>query len=176
MVGVQEFNGGRDVMSEEAVVKADGEGGGADGGSEALEKVLVLEQAKNKALVAEVIALEDEVVNRVMADFDAVVSDETRGFWRGQILANREVAVLALTELANAKRALVDGAGGVRRPMHNRAQSRPVVPAVGGGGAAGGETDERAARIRNRAHEISRADRVAFSVAFRRAEMEVAGG
>jgi hypothetical protein len=170
------------AMSEETVVgKTDGDGSG----NEALEKALVLEQAKNKALVAEVIALEDEVVNRVMADFDAVVSDETREFWREQIVSNRAPAVAALTELANAKRGVSDGSGGTKRPLHNRSQARPAVPAVGGGtvvspaagsGQAGNEPDERAAKIRNRAHEISRADRVAFPVAFRRAEMEIAGG
>jgi hypothetical protein len=133
---------------------------------------LRFEQAKNKVLMDQVIGLEDEVVNRVMADFDAVVSDETRPFWREQLLANREQAEVALTELVNAK----TGVAGTRRPMHNRAVSRPVVPAVGGGASAGGETDERAARIRNRAHEISRADRVAFPMAFRRAELEFGGG
>ena len=53
--------------------------------------------------------------------------------------------------------------------------------AVGGGGAGGGavaaasEADDRAAKIRNRAHEISRAERVPFSAAFSRAERELAG-
>jgi hypothetical protein len=151
-------------------VKAGGDGAQA-GAVQDTAAALRFEQAKNKVLLDQVIGLEDEVVNRVMADFDAVVSDETRPFWREQLLANREQAEAALTELANAKA----GAAGSRRPMHNRALSRPVVPAVGGGAAAGGETDERAARIRNRAHEISRADRVAFPAAFRRAEQELGG-
>jgi hypothetical protein len=44
---------------------------------------------------------------------------------------------------------------------------------VPGPGAAGAVTDSRAVKIRNRAHEIARSDKVAFSVAFRRAEKEV---
>jgi hypothetical protein len=35
--------------------------------------------------------------------------------------------------------------------------------------------DDRAAKIRNRAQEISKADRVTFAAAFRRAELEVGG-
>jgi hypothetical protein len=57
-----------------------------------------------------------------------------------------------------------------------------LVPAAAGGAAAGpstgsgqGDTDDRAAKIRNRAHEISRAERVPFSAAFRRAEREMMG-
>ena len=140
------------------------------------------EKAKNDVLLGEVIALEDEVVNRAMADFDAIVSDETREFWRGQLLTNREMATAALTELARAKQGLAGDGASTRRPLHNRSLVRPMAPtAVGGGGAGGGvaaaasEADDRAARIRNRAHEISRAERVPFSAAFSRAERELSG-
>jgi hypothetical protein len=152
---------------------------------EQLRNSLRFEKAKNEALLGEVITLEDEFVNRTMAEFDAVVSDETRKDWRELLLTNRDMAIGLLTELAQAKRVLVaggDGAG-TRRPLHNRSLSRPVAPvAVGGGGGAGtgtapaaSEADDRAAKIRNRAHEISRTDRVPFSAAFRRAEREFAG-
>ena len=149
---------------------------------ERLTNSLRFEKAKNEVLLGEVVALEDEVVNRSMAEFDAVVSDETREFWRGQLLTNREMATMALTELARAKQGGASG-DSTRRPLHNRSLSRPMAPAVLGGGGAGGgggaaaasEADDRAAKIRNRAHEISRAERVPFSAAFRRAEMEVGG-
>ncbi len=159
--------------------------GGGGGGEEALRlaNALRFEQAKNKVLLDEVIALEDEVVNRCMADYEAVVSDETREFWREQILSNREVASVALGELARARtpEPLARGpAGGVtatRRPLHNRALARPVVPNVASGGTAApaGESDERAAKIRNRAQEISKSERIPFSSAFRRAERELGG-
>lgn len=168
-------------MSEKVEGKTDGAAGGGGAGTEVerLTNALRFEKAKNEVLLGEVIALEDEVVNRCMTDFDAVVSDETREFWREQLLTNRELATAALTELARAKQGLTaGGAGGAttRRPLHNRSVSRPTAPAaVGGGGAAVTDGDDRAARIRNRAHEISKAERVPFSSAFRRAEREVAG-
>ena len=177
-------------MSDKADGKTDGAGGGGGDGTGTaaevtrLSNALRFEKAKNEVLLGEVIALEDEVVNRSMADFDAVVSDETREFWREQLLTNRDMATAALTELARAKQGLVaggDGAG-TRRPLHNRSLTRPMAPTVLGGGGAGGgaavaasEADDRAARIRNRAHEISRADRVPFSAAFSRAERELGG-
>ena len=46
---------------------------------------------------------------------------------------------------------------------------------TGAGQTGAGEGDDRAAKIRNRAHEISKAERVPFSTAFRRAEREIGG-
>ncbi len=177
-------------MSEKVDGKEDGAATGAAGATVEIERLanaLRFEKAKNDVLLGEVVALEDAVVNRCMADFDAVVSDETREFWREQLLTNRDAATTALTELARAKQMPVTGAAQAgataRRPLHNRTVARPVAPAgVGGGGAAAGtgqvgtgESDDRAAKIRNRAHEISKADRVPFSAAFRRAEREISG-
>ena len=179
-------------MSEKTDGKTDGAAGAAGtvvAGAEVerLSNALRFERAKNEVLLGEVIALEDEVVNRCMADFDAVVSDETREFWREQLLSNRDMASAALTELARAKQGLVvaSGAGGAavtRRPLHNRSLARPMAPAVVGGGAGGGggspganDADDRAAKIRNRAHEISKAERLPFSAAFSRAERELSG-
>ena len=169
-------------MSDKADGKTDGAGqAGASGGGQTgeptdpvvLANALRFEKAKNKVLLDEVTALEDEVVNRCMEDFDAVVSDETREFWREQLLTNRDAATAALKEM---QRNRVAGAEVTRRPLHNRATARPV-PGAASGAAAGsgqaGDTDDRAAKIRNRAHEISKAERVPFSVAFRRAEKEL---
>jgi hypothetical protein len=171
-------------MSDETKVK---EGAGAAAEMETLANALRFERAKNKVLLDEVIALEDEMVNRCMADFESVVSEETQGFWREQLLTNRELATSALRELATAKAggggAAAEGSqgggagqGGTRRPLHNRAMTRPAArQGYVGQAAAVGETEDRAAKIRNRAHEISRAERVPFSAAFRRAEREVRG-
>lgn len=166
-------------------------GAGAGGGGSGdevfrLANALRFERAKNQVLLDEVIALEDEMVNRSMADFEAVVSDETREFWREQLLTNREAATVALGELARAMQREPTPASGhpsregiARRPLHNRSLARPVVPGMASGGTAspagGSEADERAAKIRNRAQEISRAERVPFSAAFRRAEKELSG-
>jgi len=136
---------------------------------------LASEQAKTTTLLTEVVALEDEIVNRCMSDFAGVVSDESREYWREQLLTNRKGAVVALTELATAKKATAPAAPAVRQPMHNRATARPVAPAVVGGGGTDADADGKAAKIRNRAHEISGAERVPFSAAFRRAERELGG-
>ena len=163
--------------------------------TEQLANALQFEKAKNEVLLGEVVALEDAIVNRCMEDFNAVVSDETRNDWRELLLTNRDMAIGLLTELARAKQGLaaggavgrdtLTGSGQARRPLHNRSVVRPVAPAgVGGGGTGGGssagsgqasEADDRAAKIRNRAHEISKVERVPFSAAFRRAEREISG-
>ena len=148
---------------------------------DALANALRFEQEKNKLLLDEVVALEDELVNRCLEEHGALLSDETREFWRAQLLRNRADATAALAELAKAAGkpgtetpAAGAGDGTARRPLHNRAQARPVVPPVaGGGGTSGGE--DRAARIRNRAQELAAVERIPFSVAFRRAEREVGG-
>ncbi len=132
------------------------------------------EQEKNKILLDEVIALEDALVNRQMAEFDAVISDDTRDFWREQLLSNREKAEGALRELVQAKGGTEDGSR--RRPLHNRATARPQnrgadgSPAADGGAAAG-----VAVKIRNRAHELRKTEGIPFSTAFRRAEKEICG-
>ena len=149
-------------MSEKTDGKTDGAAGAAGGAAgagaevERLSNALRFERAKNEVLLGEVMALEDEFMNRCMADFDAVVSDETREFWREQLLSNRDMASVALTELARAKQGLVvaPGAGGAavtRRPLHNRSLARPMAPTAVGGGAGGG------APVANDADEIGRA-------------------
>ena len=148
----------------------------------ALANALRFERAKNKVLLDEIIGLEDEIVNRSMADFDDVVSAETREFWREQLLTNRGPATVALGELALAQQrapAVVPAVApapvvAARRPLHNRALARPVIPGVAAGGVvAASQDDDRAAKIRNRASAISKAERLPFSAAFRRAENEV---
>lgn len=138
---------------------------------EFLVNALRFEREKNKVLLDEVISLEDALVNRQMAEFDAVISDDTREFWREQLLANREKAEAALRELVQAK--VGDGDGSRRRPLHNRATARPVRPGdrESGGGAAEG----KAVKIRNRAHELCKSEGIPFSTAFRRAEKEICG-
>ena len=137
---------------------------------DALANALRFEQAKNQVLLDEVISLEDALVNRQMAEFDAVISDDTRDFWREQLLSNREKAEAALRELAQAKTSTGDGSR--RRPLHNRATARPVPS---GDRETGGAAEGKAVKIRNRAHELSKTEGIPFSTAFRRAEKEICG-
>ena len=161
---------------------------GAENDMETLTNALRLEREKNEVLLNEVVVLEDELVNRQLADFESVVSDETRDFWREQLLSNREAALGALAELAHVKaeREPTPASGHPsqegtrRRPLHNRQTARPVPPGQAhstGSGQAGqaGDGENTAVKIRNRAHELSKAERIPFSTAFRRAEKEIVG-
>jgi hypothetical protein len=132
--------------------------------------------------------VEGELVNRHLAEFEGVISEATKPFWTDQLMKNRDGAVLALGELkefvgsgkgeaagkaegGNLKPES-EGSGQTRKPLHNRATARPVIPGQSG---VPTDTDNRAVKIRNRAHEIAKAENVPFSVAFRRAEREVLG-
>jgi hypothetical protein len=153
---------------------------------EELTVALANRTTERDLLASQMVVLEDELVNHSLEEFEAVISDATREYWRGQLLENRSETITALREIVGRLQAAEAGgaaggaasgaASGIRRPLHNRSQARPAVPREVGAGDGVTATDERAAKIRNRAHEISRADRVAFPVAFRRAEMEIAGG
>ena len=143
-----------------------------------LQNSLKQAQGERDALQEELKWEEDEIVNRHLAEFEGVISNESREFWREQLLENREGALVALKDLKKG----VEGGGSkdeggdgkqARRPLHNRATARPVIP--GQGGAATG-SDTRAVKIRNRAHEICKAEKVPFSTAFRRAEKEILEG
>ncbi len=140
---------------------------------EELKNSLAFEKGKNKVLFDEVRKLEDEFVNRTVEEFDAVISDQSREFWRGQLLSNRDAAIVALGELQVAKQGAAGADGAGRRPIHNRAIARPVPPAVVAGVGGDGLADAKAVKVRNRAHEIATAEKIPFSIAFRRAEGEI---
>ncbi|MEI6808263.1 MAG: hypothetical protein WCN95_06045, partial [bacterium] len=149
-------------------------------------------QADRDALQGKLKGAEDELVNRHLAEFDVVISEATKPFWTEQLLKNRDAALAALGDIATqhaaGKEEGAQGDGkvgsaagkdgsqtGTRKPLHNRATARPVIPAQGGVAAGSGMTESKAVRIRNRAHEIAKRENVAFSTAFRRAEKEICG-
>ena len=137
-------------------------------------------QTKHDGVVATLKKVEGELVNRHLADFEGVISDGSKAFWSEQLVANRAATLAVLGDLRElaGKETPTPGPSkegskdSTRKPLHNRATARPVVPGQGGGTP---ETDSRAVKIRNRAHEIAKAEGVPFSVAFRRAEKEVIG-
>jgi phage I-like protein len=144
-----------------------------------LQNSLTALQAKHDGLVANLKTVEGELVNRNLADFEGVISEAAKPFWTEQLIQNRAgtLAVLGdLRELAGKEEAAPTKEGvkeSTRKPLHNRATARPVPP--GQGGQAGGDGDSKAVRIRNKAHEIVKAEKIPFGVAFRRAEREVIG-
>lgn len=144
-----------------------------------LQNSLKALQAKHDGLVANLKTVEGELVNRHMADFEGVISEAAKPFWTEQLIQNRAGALAVLGDL----RELAGKEEGTqtkdrskettRKPLHNRATARPVPP--GQGDKAGAESDSKAMKIRNRAHEIVKVEKIPFVVAFRRAEAEVTG-
>lgn len=143
-----------------------------------LQNSLTALQTKHDGLVANLKTVEGELVNRHLADFEGVISDAAKPFWTEQLIQNRAGALAVLGDLKR------NDEGGIlnderkevpqtKKPLHNRATARPVPPGQGGGATADG--DSKAVRIRNRAHEIAKAEKIPFGVAFRRAEREVIG-
>ena len=126
-------------------------------------------------------AVEGELVNRHLEEFEGVVTEKTKEFWTEQLMVNRQAALTALADLAEGRATGTEEptptpskeGNQTRKPLHNRATARPVIP---GSGAATGEAESKAVKIRNRAQEIVKSEKVPFSVAFRRAEKEVCGG
>jgi hypothetical protein len=140
-------------------------------GKDVIEDPEVL-RAANQKLTAQCVVLEDALRNRDLADFADVLTDETRPFWTEQFVANRTNAIAVLTAMRGKLAAAVAAPGGSSepRPLHNRATARVEPPAFVGGTVKDGAIP---ARIRNRAHEISKVEGVPFTEAFRRAEREI---
>ncbi len=143
-----------------------------------LQNSLKQAQDERDALKGTLKTVEGELVNRHLAEFEGIVTEKSRDFWTAELISNRAGALTALAELASLR----DAGGSAEpgkvgstgpKPLHNRATARPVPPGQGAG--AGAEGESKAMKIRNRAHEIAKAEAVPFSVAFRRAEREVIG-
>jgi hypothetical protein len=140
-----------------------------------LQNSLTQAQGERDALQVKLTAADEAVVAGHLVEFASVITNDNREFWKGQLLTNRAAALVALKDVLRvkaegAKPPAASGTG--RTPLHNRAAARPVIPGQGG---TDGEADGKAAKIRNRAHEIAKAEGVPFSLAFRRAETEVVG-
>ena len=163
-------------------VKVDG-GTVAEASVGELQEALALEKAKNEVLMEQILKSENALADKDAEGFKDVIPNEDRGFWRGQLLENREAAVGILNRMrerlaAAAKAEAAPGAAvvppvavppvAVPKPLHNRETAKPAVAEKG---AAGG--GDRAAKLRNRAQEISRLNGCSFTVAFRTAENEL---
>ena len=157
-------------------------GVGVDERVKSLEEALSVEKAKNEVLMEQILKAENGLAEKDVEGFADVIPNEDREFWRGQFLENRENATAILnrmrgrvtpavkTEAAPAAVAVPPVAVppvAVTKPLHNRETAKPAVAEKG---AAGG--GDRAAKLRNRAQEISRLNGCSFTVAFRAAEQE----
>lgn len=166
-----------------------GGGGDPSGVIAGLQSELALERAKNDVLMQQILAAEDSQANGDLRDFSDVIPNEDREAWRVRLLENRCGSVAELQRLRKRARlpnadapaanpAAAAPAAAPRRlpppkPLHNRESARPPVPSAFGAPPAGATVAaDRAAKLRNRAQEISRKEGVSFSAAFRRAEGE----
>ena len=163
-----------------------------------LQNSLSVLQKKHDGLVANLKTVEDELVNRHLADFEGLINEGSKPFWAQQLIQNRAGALTVLgdlREMAGTATSAVDtttggnkesttssagstgspqaGSGQGRKPLHNRANARPVPSSQSG--QSGPDGDSKAMKIRNRAQEIAVAEKIPFIVAFRRAEREVVG-
>ena len=148
-----------------------------------LQNELAIEQAKNAVLLEKLLELEDGAAESRLSEFEDVIPNEDREFWRGQFLENGAQAAEFLGRLRNRlkpadavpgdKGAAGGAAKAAPRPMHNRAAS-PFPKAAPANADAAEREKEVAAKIRNRAQEIANRDRISFTAAFARAEREFA--
>ncbi len=135
-------------------------------------------QQKYDALLSDAVSLEGKVANRDLEAFTDLITNDAREFWKEQLIVNRDATLKTLEGL----RALVkQPAPPVTPPalpppavpLKNRLQNtvRSLTDLTGAPTPA---SVAAAVKIRNRATEIARAERISFSAAFRRAEQEAA--
>jgi hypothetical protein len=135
-------------------------------------------QEKYEGLLQDAVAMEETVVNRDLADFRNVLDEATAPFWKEQLIHNRTMALEALTALKQRVETLRPVLEPRVIPLRNRlaAVERTIETVAETPSVDASRKDAQAFRIRNRAHEIAKADQVPFIVAFARAENEIKSG
>ena len=134
-------------------------------------------QVQNMVLRNELATADAEIANRDLKEFAPLMpTPEAQGYWRKRLIANRAETLTTLRGLVALKLASPGAPVVPPAPLHNRSTARPVPPAVVAGLPVGGVDEAQGAKIRNRAHEIAKADRIPFLAAFRRAERELSVG
>ena len=138
-------------------------------------------KADAQALQGQNTALQGHVTNRDLEDFKDVIKPETTEFWTGQLLTNRADAIVILNGLRTAPVAPAPVAPPAepvqlptpRTPLANRIAAPAVTPVSTLASDAPLADRQRAEAIRNRAHELRKAGKIAWSVAFKQAEKEI---
>ena len=132
-------------------------------------------QQKYDALLSDATTLQGQLTNRDLQDFAELIKPENEDFWRSQLLTNREQTLIVLQGMHDAATVIADTThkpAPVRIPLANRiaAQTKSLVELAGGANAA---DNNRAVAIRNRAHELTKTEKLPWSEAFQRAEKEI---
>ena len=130
-------------------------------------------QQKYDALLSDATTLQGQLTNRDLEDFKDVITPETTDFWRETFIANRDEAVRILGSIRKDNSATPPVAPPPSRvPLANRILTLPKSVIELAGGASPADTN-RAVAIRNRAHELRKAEKLPWSEAFQRAEKEI---
>ena len=141
----------------------------------ALVELIAGLQQKYEALLADAVQLEDKLTNRDLAEFKDLISPDTEDFWRNQFLTNREGTLAVLGQIRGSKPPSPPAAEApkpvARIPLRNRLADQPRTVAEVVEPAAA--TASLAVKIRNRAVELGKAERLPFAQAFARAEKEL---
>ncbi len=135
-------------------------------------------QQKYDALLSDAVSLEGKVANRDLDEFATVITNDTREFWKEQLITNRDATLKTLEGLRGmvkqpAAPAAPPALPPPAVPLRNRLQNT-VRSIANLAGAPAPASVAEAVKIRNRATEIAHAERIPFSAAFRRAEQETA--
>ena len=133
----------------------------------ALVELIANLQQKYDALLSDAVKLEDKVANRDLEDFKDVIAPDTQDFWRGQLMANRDQALVVLAGLRTARApAPAAPAPAPREPLRNRLVDQPRSLSELTGSPALVDA-ARAVTIRNRAHELRKAEKLPWGEAMR---------
>lgn len=139
----------------------------------ALVQLIAQLQQKYDALLGDAIALEDNVANRDLADFEDLITPETREFWKEQLLRNREASLGVLAGLRKVREEAAKPSPATEpKPLfRNRLVTTRTVAELAEEQPAASTT--RAVKIRNRAQEIRSTEKIPYALAFARAEKEI---
>ncbi|MBP7831282.1 MAG: hypothetical protein KA248_15345 [Kiritimatiellae bacterium] len=133
-------------------------------------------QQKYNELLGDAVAMEDEVANRYLADFEDLIPNERREFWKSSLLHNRDETLGILLGLRKvrdeAKPAPATEPKPEAKPLfRNRLVVARTVSELAEESPAA--SISRAVAIRNRAHQIRSTEKIPYALAFSRAEREI---
>ena len=143
----------------------------------ALVQLIAGLQQKYDALLADAVALEDDVANRYLADFEDLIPNESREFWKSSLLHNRDETLGILLGLRKVREEAKPAAPAAEpkpeaKPLfRNRLVVARTVSELAEESPA--TSISRAVAIRNRAHQIRSTEKIPYALAFSRAEREI---
>ena len=142
----------------------------------ALVQLIAQLQQKYDALLGDAVALEDDVANRYLADFEDLIPNESREFWKSSLLHNRDETLGILLGLRKVRDEAKPAPAAEPKPeakplFRNRLVVARTVSELAEESPAA--SISRAVAIRNRAHQIRSTEKIPYALAFSRAEREI---